>query len=106
MTEKQYDLPERMEEEYAEYLEDLLKTDKQTIISMSDKTVFYADMLTYVKESDLLSIQVQALSAADKPLKAMYECFLENNGDLLRRADTAVRVLYQTAKDWKNQNQM
>ena len=47
-------------------------------------------MLTYVKESDLLSIQVQALSAADKPLKAMYECFMENNGDLLRRADTAL----------------
>lgn len=58
MTEKQYDLTERMEEEYAEYLEDLLKTDKQTIISMSDKTAFYADMLTYVKENDLLSIQV------------------------------------------------
>lgn len=106
MTEKQYDLTERMEEEYAEYLEDLLKTDKQTIISMSDKTAFYADMLTYVKENDLLSIQVQALSAADRPLKAMYECFMENDGDLLRRADTAVRVLYQTAKDWKNQNQM
>ena len=106
MTEKQYDLTERMEEEYAEYLEDLLKTDKQTIISMSDRTAFNADMLTYVKENALLSIQIQALSAADKPLKTMYECFMENNGDLLRRADTAVRVLYQTAKDWKNQNQM
>ena len=41
MTEKQYDLTERMDEEYAEYLEDLLKTDKQTIISMSDRTTFY-----------------------------------------------------------------
>lgn len=106
MPEKHYNLTERMEEEYAEYLEDLLKADKQTIISMSDRTTFYADMLTYVKENDLLSIQVQALSVADKPLQTMYDCFMENDGDLLRRADTAVRVLYQTAKDWKYQNQM
>ena len=67
-------------------------------------------VITYIVRTrdgiECTAIQVQALSAADKPLKAMYECFMENNGDLLRRADTAVRVLYQTAKDWKNQNQM
>lgn len=106
MTEKQYNLTERMEEEYAAYIENLLKEDKQTIISMSDRTEFYAAMLTYVKENDLLSMQIQALSATDTPLKTMYECFMENDGDLIQRANTAVRVLYQTTKDWKNQNQM
>ncbi len=106
MTEKQYDLTERMEEEYVAYIENLLKEDKQTIISMSDKTEFYVSMLTYVKENDLPSMQIQALSATDASLKTMYECFMENDGDLIQRANTAVRVLYQTTKDWKHQNQM
>lgn len=106
MTEKQYLLTERMEKEYAEYIDHLLKTDKQTIISMSDKTTFYADILTYAKENALLSMQVQALATADKPLKKLYECFIENDGDLIRRADISVRVLYQTVKDWQTQNQM
>lgn len=101
MPEKQYDLTERMEEEYVAYIENLLKEDKQTIIPMSDRTEFYVAMLTYVKEKDLLPMQIQALSATDAPLKTMYECFMENDGDLIQRANTAVRVLYQTTKDWK-----
>lgn len=90
-----------MEEEYVAYIENLLKEDKQTIIPMSDRTEFYVAMLTYVKEKDLLPMQIQALSATDAPLKTMYECFMENDGDLIQRANTAVRVLYQTTKDWK-----
>ena len=103
MNDKQYELTERMEEEYAGYIEQLLKTDKQTIISMSDKTAFYADMLTYVRENALLSAQIQALSATDKPMRKMYKCFIENDGDQIRRSDCAVRVLYQTVKDLENQ---
>lgn len=52
MTEKQYDLCKRMEGEYVDYIDALLKEDKQTIISMSDKSTFFAHMLSHIKERD------------------------------------------------------
>ena len=106
MTEKQYDLTERMESEYLGYIDALLKEGKQTIISMSDKTTFYAQMLSYVKERDLPQAQLNALSETEEPLFALYRCYMDNNGDYLQYARTAVKVLYQYAKERKAQDQM
>ncbi len=106
MTEKQYDLCERMENEYADYIDALLKEGKQTIISMSDKTTFFAQMLSYAKERDLPSAQLNALQKTVTPLNDLYLCYMNNNEDYLQYARTAVKVLYQYAKEQKYQDQM
>lgn len=106
MTEKQYDLTERMEEEYADYMDGLLKEGKHTIISLSDKTNFYANMLAFVKERDLPLTQINALCQTETPLNDLYLCFMNNNEDYLQRSNTAVKVLYQLTKERRNQCQM
>lgn len=106
MTEEQYNLTERMEEEYADYVDELLKADKHMIISMSDKTTFFANMLAYSKERGLPPMQTAALCRTKTPLNDLYLCFMNNNEDYLQRANTAVKVLYQFTREQRNQNQM
>lgn len=106
MTEKQYELSERMESEYADYIDALLKEGKQTIISMSDKTTFFAQMLFYLKERELPQTQLNALQKTASPLNDLYLCFMNNNEDYLQYARTTVKVLYQYAKEQKAQDQM
>lgn len=106
MTEKQYDLCERMESEYADYIDLLLKEDKQTIISMSDKTTFFAQILSYIKERNLSRAQLNALQKTAMPLNDLYLCYMNNNEDYLQYARTTVKVLYQYSKEQKGQNEM
>ena len=106
MTEKQYLLTERMEDEYTDYIDSLLGAHKQIIISMSDKTTFFANMLAHIKERELPLSQINALCETDTPLNDLYLCFMNNNEDYLQRANTAVKVLYQFAKEQRTQNQM
>lgn len=106
MTEKQYELCESIENEYADYIDALLKQDKQTIFSMSDKTTFFAQMLSHVKERELPQAQLYALQKTVTPLNDLYLCYMNNNEDYLQHARTAVKVLYQYAKEQKAQDHM
>lgn len=106
MTEKQYDLCERMESEYADYIDALFKEGKQAIVSMSDKTAFFAQMLSYVKERDLSLSQQSALQKTATPLNDLYLCYMNNNEDYLQYARTAVKVLYLFSKQQRNQEEM
>lgn len=45
----------RLEQEYADYLDELHGIDIDTVISSSDKTNFYANMLVYIREHDLFA---------------------------------------------------
>ena len=62
----------RLEQEYADYLEDLRKNDIDTVISSSDKTNFYANMLVYIREHDLFENQLKTLLGYEKPLENLY----------------------------------
>lgn len=106
MTEEQYDLCERMENEYADYIDALLKEGKQTIISMSDKTTFFAQMLSYIKERNLPQTRLNVLHKTATPLNDLYLCYMNNNEDYLQYARTAAKVLYQYVKEQKAQSEM
>lgn len=106
MTEIQYNLTERMESEYSDYIDALLKEDKQTIISMSEKTTFFSRMLSHVKERDLPQLQLSALIKTATPLNDLYLCYMNNDEDYIQYAKAAVKVLYQYAKERKYRNQM
>lgn len=94
-------LLERMEEEYEEYLLALRKEDVDTIISSSDRTNFYANMILHIRTHSVTEKQLQALLDHDRVLENMYFCCLENDFDLLARADIGNKIFYQSAKDAK-----
>lgn len=106
MTEKQYHLIEKAEDEYVNYIDNLLTEDKHTIIAMSDKTTFFAQMLSHLKEREISSSQLDALNQTNEPLFSLYRCYMDNNEDYLQYSRAAVKVLYQHTKEIKNQNQM
>lgn len=105
MTKEQHNLCERMENEYADYIDALLKEGKQTIISMSDKTTFFAQMLFYIKERNLPQTLLNVLHKTATPLNDLYLC-MNNNEDYLQYARMAVKVLYQYVKEQKAQSEM
>lgn len=106
MTEKQYNLAERMGQEYVDYIDGLLEKNKNEIISMSDKTSFFANMLVHIQNRELPPMQVDALCKSKTPLNDLYLCFMRNEGDSLQRANSAVKVLYQFTRDQRRQSQM
>lgn len=106
MTEKQYNLIEKVEDEYVNYIDKLLTEDKHTIIAMSDKTTFFANMLSHIKEREISSSQLDALNHTKEPLFSLYRCYIDNNEDYLQFSCSVVKVLYQHMKESKNQNQM
>lgn len=88
-----------MEGEYVDYIDALLKEDKQTIISMSDKSTFFAHMLSHIKERDCPQALINALHKTATPLNDLYLCYMNNNEEYLQYARTAIKVLYQYAKE-------
>lgn len=94
----------RLEQEYSDYLDELHGADIDTVISSSDKTNFYANMLAYIREHDLFENQLKTLLGYEKPLENLYYCFCENNFDLLARADTARKVIFQIEKEDRHED--
>lgn len=97
----QEELIERMEQEYYDYIQGLYKEDIDTVISSSDRTMFYANMIFHLRTHSATEKQLQALLAHEKVLENMYFCYCENDFDLFARADIGNKILYQTVKDAK-----
>lgn len=98
LTEKQNTLVEKLQKEYDEYIENLRARGKYEIISESQRTTFYANILLYAQSHSLFERDITALSTPDA-LNGLYMSYLSNEQDYLEMANTSAKAIYQFRKE-------
>lgn len=92
---------QKVNEEYLDYISGLSLLDKQDIISESQRTTFYTDILLVLRDRTLSEKQLKYLDR-ENILPVLYECYLVNDYDYLDAMSRGDKVIYQFVKEQKS----